>query len=47
MNWYLIDSNNIVQNSIVYDGHSQYTPPNGWVLKSSNKNYQIGDTFND
>lgn len=45
MNWYLVDSNNIVQNCIVYDGVSNYTPIEGLILESSENVYNIGDAF--
>ena len=46
MNWYLVDANNVVQNRIVYDGVSAYTPDVGLTLKSSATMYKMGDTFN-
>jgi len=46
MKWYLVTTANIVNNVIVYDGTSPYTPEAGLTLKSSTNLYNIGDTFN-
>jgi len=43
----LIDSNNIVQNIIVYNGTAQYTPPAGLTLVPIPHGtvLDIGDTY--
>lgn len=35
MNYCLVDESGIVQNTIVYDGISPYTPPSGFTLAQS------------
>jgi len=44
--WALVDANGIVQNIIVYDGSSPYTPPQGLTLEQVNNWVQIGQNVN-
>lgn len=46
MNWALVDSNNIVQNIIVYDGESIYIPQAGFTLQQVNSWINIGQNIN-
>ena len=47
MKWALVDSNNIVQNVIVYDGVSPYTPPDSLSAQQVNDWLNIGDDINE
>lgn len=46
MKYALIDSNNIVQNVIVYDGVAEYAPAAGLALQQVNDWVNIGDNKN-
>jgi hypothetical protein len=41
-NYLLIDVNNVVQNVIVYDGVSEYTPPDGLELAAAPDDIFVG-----
>lgn len=42
MKWALVDDSNIVQNIIIYDGKSNYTPPKGFSLRQIEDWIEIG-----
>lgn len=45
MAWCLVDSNNVVQNIISYDGTSAYMPPDGLTLSEIPDGVQINATY--
>jgi hypothetical protein len=46
MKWALVDSDNIIQNVIAYDGADEYIPPQGVTLQQVNDWLHIGDNVN-
>jgi len=46
MQWAFVDNNNIVDNIIMYDGVSQFTPPDGLSLQQINDWVGIGQNIN-
>ena len=43
MKWALVDSNNIIQNTIAYDGTTEYVPAEGLTLVQVNDWLDISD----
>lgn len=46
MKYGLVDSNNVLQNVIIYDGNSLYTPTSGLTIEQINDWIQIGENIN-
>lgn len=45
--WALINSNNIIENIIEYDGTSTYVPADGMTLQQVTDDKKIGDSIDE